>query len=138
MSFDVSAPPRVVAIRDMLVLFGSPTADVHYPQQDFSAGELTFPSWTIVQQPTDVLPVGPQFSIQQNVVQIQVRLDDSNTIGSAETSALALQKQFVNSVSGVPIRHASFELADLIKINSDLQTVDFLLTLETGLEIGDS
>ncbi len=128
---------RVTALKDMLVSFGVTEADVHYPFQDFEAGEVTFTSYTIVLEPTNQEMVGPQFSIQQNVAEIQVRMDDGTTIGAAEIAAQALLKSFMNASTGVAIRSASFEVADLAKISNKLKTVDFVISLECGLATGE-
>ncbi len=136
MSF-IDPPVRVTALKDMLVGFGVTEANIHYPFQDFEAGEVTFPSYTIVLEPTNQEVAGTQFSVQQNVAEIQVRMVDGTTIGAAEQSAQSLLKQFVNAATGVAIRSASFEVADLAKISAKLKTVVFVISLECGLEVGE-
>ncbi len=121
----------------MLVSFGVTEADIHYPFQDFEDGETTFPSYTIVLEPTNQEVAGTQFSVQQNVAEIQVRMPDGTTIGAAEQSAQSFLRLFVNAGAGVAIRSASFEVADLAKISAKLKTVDFVLSLECGLEVGE-
>jgi len=130
-------PVRVTALKDMLVGFGVTEANIHYPFQDFEAGEVTFTSYTIVLEPTNQEVAGTQFSVQQNVAEIQVRMVDGTTIGTAEQVAQSLLKQFVNAATGVAIRSASFEVADLAKISAKLKTVDFVISLECGLEVGE-
>jgi len=121
----------------MLVDFGVTESNIHYPFQDFEDGEVTFTSYTIVLEPTNQEVAGTQFSVQQNVAEIQVRMVDGTTIGAAEQSAQSLLKQFVNAATGVAIRSASFEVADLAKISAKLKTVDFVISLECGLEVGE-
>lgn len=127
----------MTALKDMLVGFGVTEANIHYPFQDFEAGEVTFTSYTIVLEPTNQEVAGTQFSVQQNVAEIQVRMVDGTTIGAAEQVAQSLLKQFVNAATGVAIRSASFEVADLAKISAKLKTVDFVISLECGLEVGE-
>lgn len=133
----IDPTPRVEAIKQMLVSFGVADGDIYYPEQSFEGSETDFPSYTIVTAPTEFVPVGPQFSVEQNTVEVQIRLVAGTTVGAAEIAARTLLKQFVNAGPGVPIRHAMYEEAMIPELSDDLQTTDITLVLECGLEPGE-
>ncbi len=126
--------PVIEATKAQLVVFGIDAADVFYPRQSFEAGETSFPSYTLASDSNNWVTVGPGFSIEQTMVEIQIRNPPGTTVGQAEIAARSLMKQFINAGPGLVVRNASYEEGTLPDLPDDLQTTDVIIVLETGLE----